>query len=187
MTELSYESIVDEYARERKNTLIPNSKPIHARYIVYKLFGLARKSVRLYTGALVPSIKSDSGKTIKIYSWNRLIDAAIDFLNRDEDSQLNILLERPVEDLQNHPLIKRIKEEKLEDRLRLRKLASREKLGEKAEHHFMTAEDSAFRMELNHKKVRAVANFNDPETASLLNSFFDKIFESPEFSTPVTI
>ncbi len=186
LSELSYESIIDEYASKRKDALIPNSKPIHARYIIYKLFGLARNSVRLYTGNLIREHVSEEGEKIEIYGWDKVISAAIRFLKGDDQARLKILLEEKT-DLRDHPLINAISKVGLDEQLELRVLKKTPEIEEKAAHHFMTAEDSAFRVELDHDGVKAVANFNDKETTSLLNSFFDSVFASKEFSEPLAV
>ncbi len=173
-----YYKIVDEYAARRVNKIIPNSKPEHARYIIKKLFLLAENNVRIYTGQFIPAIIKN-GRKVPIYAWEEIIYAAALFL-QNKKTHLEILLEKkPNYDLKDHPFFKRMVEMDLIDKIKVY-LCRQENQKPHKRPHFMTADNSAYRLELDDEQTRAVANFNDAKLTKILNNVFQSMLKKAE-------
>ena len=175
-TESEYQSIVDRYAATMEDFEIPNGKPENARYLIARLFSVAERHVRLYTGSMAVTGQHD-GQDIAIYGWPELIDNVVTFLN-NKKARLQIIVQKDIDKgIDAHPMLSRLKEENLLDgKVEIRQLKPDDSLYRQGERHFLTIDDRSYRMELKEAEIKAVANFNDKVVTSTLISIFDRVF-----------
>lgn len=167
-----YFKLIDRCASERKDLEISNAKPEHARYLIKKLFSIASRNVRLYTGRL--DQKSDRSAGLLIYAWDDLIREVISFLSL-KDARLDILVQKEIDGDKEHPLIQEIRNKGLFGKVNIKQVNRTDPFADTPT-HFMTVDASAFRLETDDERTEAVANFWNPRLTKRLNSVFDNNF-----------
>ncbi len=173
-----YFDLVDRACRNSKPLTISNSHPKHAVYLIHTLLSNAKSKVRLLTGAL-----SRAHNGVQVYANEALAAAACSFLSRP-DTSLQIAIRDGVDgggEAQNHPFIKTILGcQNLQGKLELRQCddALVESMAKEdgLDMHWMTMDDTAFRLEYDTKEIKAFADFGDAEMPKMLNELFDTIF-----------
>lgn len=175
--EQEYFRRIDECAAKRTSVTIPNSLPTHARYLMTKMFSLAKSQVRLFSGQLERTVDRGGDKNCPpaaVYGDTGLLEAVRRFLAR-EDVVLRVLVQQGVDGgLESHPLALLISAMK-ENGTLMGKVEFRQLQGEQRtiENHFMVADDSAYRLEFDHDPCKAQANFNNTAIARGLIDAFD--------------
>jgi hypothetical protein len=159
-----YKKIIDECAKNRENFIIYNGSPLHAAYLLSKFFEYGAEKVKIFSGRLYEGV----------YGANELIEKAIDFLKKD-GTTLEIIFQNSnfKKEIPQHRLLRRIYEEfgdKMPNKLKIWDASSIhiEKL-----HHFALMDEQAFRLETDHQKRKAIANFGDKKTAEVLGKVFE--------------
>jgi hypothetical protein len=171
---------------------ISNALPEHARYLMTKMFSVAIKQIRLYSGRLEQSVYSRDmceaskdnnadGTPVAVYSDHNLLSAVRGFLSKDNNCELRILVQTGVDGgIESHPLLSLISEMRnngsLLGKVEIRQLKEKHLKGEHFdvfEHHFMVMDSTAYRFEFDHNPCRAQANFGDSKTAKSLAELFD--------------
>ncbi len=199
-----YYRIVDACASARSNQPISNALPEHARYLMTKMFQIASRKIRLYSGSLErsvaspyacePGTKDNPGcAPVEVYAYKDLLVAVGGFL-RKQDNELYIVVEKEVDGgIDAHPLVTMVNELSrdgtLLGKIEIKKLEKKLEENDSGvvENHFMVMDDAAYRYEFDHKPCRAQANFGDSATAKSLVELFDKyLFPAgiPVFAAP---
>lgn len=173
-----YIELVDRCARKRLDYPIPNESPQHARVLIAKLFETARRSVVIVSGQLTD--KTSNG--IDVYGEKTLVANAKNFLRRP-NSKLQIVLVNPIHLGEENRLLKAV----TNDRERKGELIlfpgkNSKRSGKRTNErsalpHFMVTDALAYRYEQDDQRIKAVANFGDPKTASKLRELFEEIVE----------
>lgn len=166
-----YRELVDHLAKAKINKRFSNGLPEHAAIVLEAAFKYAQHSIRIYSGALHQAV----------YDQPPLINAAARFLRSSNAASLMILLQQ------------RVAESSLRDREFFRVLADRPRgCGDLAvgfangvyatdeAKHFCVIDDCGYRFELNHARMEAIANFNEPEIAGKLIGVFDRVMAEAE-------
>lgn len=168
-----YNKLVEEAAENDKNLIIPNSSVAHAILISQKLIDKAENNIKILTGELTSvyydHISDNLGNATRKLS--RL--GAIRIIISDAAARENPTLNNFLRDNNNVIQVKRVNEQV--DRID----------PESFRNHFLVSDSKRYRFEKPHTredldefKVEALANFGDEERAEVLDSFFDKIWDS---------
>ena len=146
-----YEAAVTKFADEHKNQKFLNDSHNHASLLAGLMIG-----------------RADEHDEVLIYSKSLPSYCFGDALKNCKSRNVRILLDDSsgADDLNNLS-----EEDKKRITFRILKVADGE--------HFWISGDS-FRLEIDHDKARAVANFNDPEAIKILQSRFEKLWSSVE-------
>ncbi|MHB8562388.1 MAG: hypothetical protein ACYDDA_00305 [Acidiferrobacteraceae bacterium] len=171
-----YYKNIDICAETKRNQMIANGFAEHAVYLMTKMFSHAANHVRLFTGGLVDDISSGaSGVPALVYKSPELIAAAERFLS-SENSRLEILVQDNCDSLSSRAFVREINQKKssgvIKGTVEIRKVSERNM---PLKHHFMVLDESGYRLELDHEKTKAIANFGDSDFASKLATVFDDI------------
>ena len=173
-----FKDIVDEYASTASNRIILGATPYETLYLVQRMFDVARKRARIHTGKLARCLTFDreaGTDIVEMYADQRLVSSIVEFLRRNSSARLDILVEEEVDGgVDSHPLLESAKEVAA-DRLRIYSSCSSQ-----LDNHFITIDDHAYRIELDHVTHRAIANFNDRSQTAGLNAAFDRIISRSE-------
>lgn len=174
--ERDYVEYVNDTMRERYKLPFHNHGTFHAVHLIYRFFIGAAKEVRIFSGELKCYADSDDGyRGMKIYAEENILHAVGAFLFF-EGTSLKIVVER-LDDVLNHPLV-----------LYLQKLKARGKLAGRCDivqldvdeydrdQHMIILDRSAYRMETDSEKVKALVSANDPPIAKRLIKVFDKLW-----------
>lgn len=86
---MSYEALVAESFRQKSALPFSNENASHARVIMKHILLGADKNVALFSDGLPADVDVD-GKTIDVYDWSELVEAAESYLNKSNDSKLSI-------------------------------------------------------------------------------------------------
>lgn len=177
-SEDEYRQVVDGAIRKGKNMPISNGRPEHAVYLIQKMLEHAEEVVRIFSGTLIRKLDG-----VSAYEDDQILDAAQKFLARG--GKMKVLIERAIDvdkdqNWTDHPLvgvgrsappgsglfeIKQVPEEQLKELSEAKIL-----------YHWITMDEQAYRLEMDTKKARAIANFGNPETALALIVVFDDLF-----------
>lgn len=146
-----YEAAVTKFANEHKNQKFLNDSHNHASLLADLMIG-----------------RTNEQDDVLIYSKSLPSSCFGDALAHSKSRNIRIILEDEsgVEEINKLSV-----ENKERIEFRLLKIADGA--------HFWIAGDS-FRLEINHDKAKAVANFNDPEAIQILETRFEKLWASAE-------
>lgn len=182
-----YYKFVTECAKARRDVKIPNGKAEHARFLISVFFEHASKHIRLFSGSLKQAIEKD-GDVTEIYRWPNLISSVICFLQKP-NTHLDIIVASKIDGgIDNHPLLNAIYNmgEDYRNKVDVRELNARG-ITPWLSPHFLVADSTGYRIEVDDKNVKAFANFNEEKVASRLEKAFDKLKlrgkEIPVFSS----
>jgi hypothetical protein len=167
---LSYEEMVEYFAKNKVNSEISNGVEAHASLLISAMFKYGDKTIRIFCREL-----SD-----KVYDNEQLIDNAIDFVVKKQ-GKIEILLENDLQKaLFAKPIIFRIASKIYEAQDKKRAVGSLHvKIqGQDHQKHFCVMDDSAYRLEQDKEKRTAIANFNDPKMVQSLTTSFKSMFEN---------
>ncbi len=181
----AYLKVVDRACAASKDMLIGNGNATHAVFLMDRFFAYAQRKVRLFSGSLVQTVPYQGDQSLLVYASTRLVKSAGKFLERPK-ARLHILLEGdldvpPGESRLAHPLIaaaakspekyslKRVSGEWL-DALRAKDFLL----------HWMTVDDTGFRLETDPDQHTALANFRSPKHVKVLSELFDRLEQHAE-------
>ncbi|PHS20240.1 MAG: hypothetical protein COA86_02810 [Kangiella sp.] len=185
-----YVKEIDRLALSGEDFSVDNSNPLHALYLMNKLFLIAKKRIRLFSDHLIPVIKEgeydELDKDLRLYSHPKLIRNMTDFLRQD-GAQLDIIVEKKI-DAEN-PFMVALKEfaksKDMKGNYSFRQINEKNKVQLESgfNNHFLICDDKAYRVEKSHepKCFKAFANFGDKRVHDKLTGFFD--FYLTELST----
>lgn len=165
----NYRELVERLAKSNSSEKIPNATIDHAAVLIENLFAHAREKVRILSGQLNKDVYGASG----------VFDKARDFLrgecgvSNEEKKQLEILLEAPLSDIGENPLVRMCRE--YPDTCKVKYIS-----GDKDKEincHFIVADGKAWRFEPDKRTPAAIACFNDPEIGKQLDEMFGVLFE----------
>lgn len=178
--ERAYYTSVALALREREDKLISNGRPEHAAYLIKLLIANAKTKVRLVSGGLPEKYEDGTA----VFGNRYIVAAVMGFLSRPATA-LHILVHgdlKDVDDASEHSLVwaaESLKErDQLQGTLKIQNLsdywvkAMRER---NILWHWMTMDESAYRLERDVTKPAAIANFGEPTYASALAGIFDTI------------
>lgn len=181
-----YYSFIDECALLSKDAPISNGKPSHAVYLLRKFFDFSEDTVRIFTGKLTRACNVND-ESIPAYSDSLLLSSIKDFLSRsgsDGKRRLVIVSEDEIDGgVDDHPLVREAislhESGNLNADVDIRVLTEEGKkdvsdIG--INFHFAVKDDTAYRIESDKDKYRAVANFGDFRFAKKLAKLFDLAF-----------
>ena len=166
-----YRQLIDQVAADGEDRLISNGRPEHAAYLIRKFFSHASADIRLYTGRLA---RAFGRSEVPVYADKDVIESAKQFLRRP-GTRLTILSEHALDvdfgrAAEDHPLIRSLVKDDLKrgslDVFRLNQTS-------KSPFHFWVMDDTAYRVETDHRKAKALVNFGGGEMASQLVTLFD--------------
>ncbi len=173
--EHEYYRNIDRCASESLNKKIMNGRPAHAVYLMTKMFSQAQNHVRLYTGTLADKLKENEAP-ISAYDSRELVDAAAFFFKKS-GSLFEVIVQKETETIESRFFIMTLRQMKKDGKISGDiKVRNAPETLTAIDNHFMVVDDMAYRLETDHDKTFAVANFNDKELASILAGFFDKYF-----------
>lgn len=170
-----YKRWVKKNALLKKDENISNADPTHAGIILDAMFEHAKSSMKIVTGSLVESV----------YGHVNLRNATLRFLRKAGAKLEIIILEQLSQDIKNHPLVEHLEgfienddTASFKGEVTIYQAPADFKKGTHI-NHFAVKDKEAFRFELSDEKshsiVEAVANFNKPETAKILDIHFDDL------------
>jgi hypothetical protein len=174
----TYTDLVNRCAMYRLNHPIANGSAFHARILIRKLFELAQKEVRIFSGAL----QDVSNKGVEVYAHPPLFKEAKRFL-KDPNSTLTIIVQsgeifrgkqnRFLNEIVNDP-----------DRNAVISIyLPKPAVLDQSYPHFMVADRSLYRVETGEKaipddeSISAVANFGDSASGNNLAELFTEMTE----------
>ena len=178
-SERDYFNSVARVFRDREDMLVSNAQPAHVAYLVKLLIVNAERKLRLVSGGLPLTLQGT-----KIFGSYDIVAAVMEFLSRS-DTVFQILVHGDLEgvvDISDHPNVWAT--ENLRARNQLRGILKIQQLSNSWEQimrdnemlwHWMTMDESAYRLESDIKKRAAIANFGEPDYARDLAAAFDAI------------
>ena len=159
--EVEYYRRIDECANTKANVFIENGLPVHALYLLRKMFSEAQRSICLFSGNLCLEREN-----VKIYSDPVLIENAKEFLRRG--GELRIVIENNLHcEINHHPMIAGFNEV-ADAKVKVAQLKSGS-----GGNHFVVVDDNAYRIEHDDGKTKAIANFGDNKVARERKKYFD--------------
>ena len=190
--ERAYFQSVETACREGRNTPISNGLPEHAAFIIRLFLANAQRTVRLVSGGLPVKYQD----RVPVFGSFYVVAAAMDFLTRPK-SEFQIILHGELSDvstIDNHPLVwmaKRLGEEgRLTGTLTVKQLSnSWERALREGDMlwHWMTMDESAYRIESDIEEPAAVVNFGEPEYTMELAGMFDYLFTDNQNDTIASV
>lgn len=156
---MSYEALVAESFRQRSALPFSNENASHARVIMKHILLSADKNVALFSDGLPAEVDVD-GKSVDVYDWPELVEAAESYLNKSSESKLSIKV--------RSPFIQATKASKkfIELANKFKEQVSIEWGKESKLPNFMANDQGALRIEL--KAHQAIACAFNPEAANSL-------------------
>lgn len=179
-SERSYVELVDKAVRERKAASFSNDSAFHAAHIIREFFLGAKKEVRIFSGKLMrygDHAKDSQKIKMKVYEDERILSAMEVFL-ADKGTKLRIVVESEELDggTENHPLVKKLNA--LHENKKIRGSCKITWLPDAEEHprrcHMIVMDRSAYRLEIDRDKAKALVGFDDGFVAGRLIDVFDK-------------
>lgn len=174
--ERSYFDSVMRAHVESSDILISNGKPEHAAFLLKMFLDHTKDTLRIFSGSLARSLRGTL-----VFENPNVIAAATSFFNRG--CSIRVVLEgeldvRRDERWMDHPLVVAAKEANAEDRCQILKAANDSlAILRKANlcKHWMTMDESAYRLEHDPHEAKAVVNFGNVDMAKALATIFDRL------------
>jgi hypothetical protein len=164
-----YRRYVTEVAKAADGKVILNRTPSHAAVIIEQIFNGATQEVVILTDDLCRPI----------YGVRGVIQSVIRFLRDHPGAVLRILSENPL-DLE-HPLLNKLEQEGLLNRVERRVLTERMKQTNKF--HFAVADSRCFLFEPEKDVTQAIVQFGEDKIGQRLRSVFAELQD--QVSEPV--
>lgn len=167
-----YRRMIDEAAESRAQRTISNRDPRHAAYLIQTFFRAASGHVRIYTSCLARKVGAED-----VYASPELIKNAKALLSK-EGARVSVIVQDDL-DLDDgmrpsdHPFIAALSAPLIG--ASFWKYAGERKFGD-----FAVMDESGYRAEMDGEKATAIANFGDPQFASLLVRLFDSMAASED-------
>lgn len=162
-----YRKMINQYAKGKTNERVPNGKAAHAGILLDAMLDNAKEGVRIVTGRLIE----------KVYGHVNFIMSAKSFLMKKNAKLEIIILNTPEKPIEEHALVVALKEykkkcpEKYKGQVNI--IMAPPKMS--STKHFAVMDKTGFRFEFDDNEVKAVANFNEPETAKRLYESFERL------------
>ncbi len=175
--ERQYFDAVDHACAGSKNMLIGNGNAKHAVFLMDRFLRSAQREIRLFSGSLVQNVPHEGNRSLDVYANAHLIESAATFLKRP-GAALRILLDGDLDapTPEEHPLIKRASQ--TDGTFTVGRVSGRwldALCGADFLLHWMTVDDTGFRLERNTTDYTALANFRSKEHAKRLSGLFDRM------------
>jgi len=165
-----YRELIRRFANSRTNSRIPNGLPQHASILVETMLFNATAEMRIYTKELNESV----------YGAPEVQAALRKFLSKPYSS-LKILLQdhRDQSWVSKHPMLQIC--EDFRHKFGHGAVMVKTAVGSysRGANHFTVMDNDGYRFETDHENCKAIANFNEPETAKKLIQVFDMAFGMP--------
>jgi hypothetical protein len=173
----AYMRAVDSIIREDSGSSISNGSPLHARFILARMFECARSEVVVFSRHFLRMATDPLGlKRSRVWANERLVTAARDFL-RSEGRVLSILVSGKLDSTpstlgSDHPFLKQV----LEDTKRLGTLnlvvLGSDSANSLSNSGFASADGKIYRLETSADGLTAEASFNAPTLSKLFRANF---------------
>ncbi|MBA5249255.1 MAG: hypothetical protein FE834_06965 [Gammaproteobacteria bacterium] len=170
---INYFELVERCASKKIDVEIANGKIEHAQILLEAMLRHGKKSVNIFTGRLDESLYASE----KFKIW-------VDIYHRVSDGTLNFVIQS-IADLQKHPLYAYVKAiDPNFDRIKFFIVKSNS-AAFKNKNHFATMDGLAYREEVDDRKIRAIANFNDEKKNKELQATFNNLvqYQSIQYSS----
>ncbi len=163
-----YRKLIEELASKSINQRVSNGQPLHAGILLETMLKRARSRVCIFSGNLDPAAYDQPG----------ILDAVVQFMRRS-GARLRILLQETQarELLMQKPLVRILDENKATAMGVTEIRCAKGPYSTPRAHHFSVMDDHAYRFEVDHAKMQAFANFNEPKVAKDLLTAFDQAFD----------
>ena len=170
----SYKKAIEFYANNAENKEFGNKGADHAAIVVTNLIRIAKKELRIYSGNLCTEVANNNFlvRQLKLFLEDgKKLRLILDELPSEENrsAALKIILnsvDNPLHDVKykvdKEDIVKTDQEANFKDNKC---------------HHFMVADDNAYRFETDIVLYQAFGNFNDQKVANKLINIFDTFFE----------
>ena len=157
-----YYETIDECSKKDIDLLISNGQPKHAKYLMETIFNKAEKKVLIFTGHLNDYIYGNDD--------DKLVNNVIVFLDK-QNTSLQIIIQENIEEdiIKAKKIIAFAIEKNLTNKIQI--FVGNDAI-RNINAHFAIADDIIYRLEYNHEKTLAEANFNDPATNKELLKIF---------------
>lgn len=87
---MSYETLVAESFQQKSALPFSNENATHARVIMKHIFLNANENVALFSDELPSSVEDEGGRSVEVYDWPELVDAARGYLMKSSKCKLRI-------------------------------------------------------------------------------------------------
>jgi len=167
-----YKAYIHELAKAGKDTVFFNSGQHHASLVMGTIFNYAKNDVRIYAGGF-------SGHVSDTIDYKQGLEK---FLRGGGNLKV-LLQESKLEEKTPPKIFELIKYYHLlnPDKVQVKKHPFKvRKPGLEDEIHFTVADGKMFRVEDNIETFTAVGNFNSPTESQILETLFDKMYNSEE-------
>lgn len=154
-TTSEFSKLVEECRKNKSSTIIHNASYERAKELFINLFEMAierKEEVKIVSGDLHADF------------YESLCEVAKKTM--DSGAKIKLVVLNPEIDLSKHPFSKLILEKNNEV---FQAIQPVEYL------HFILVNNKRFRLELDHKKTKAIASFNNLDIGDVLNALFNKI------------
>lgn len=165
----AYYRRIDQCAKGQLDILIGNGLPQHAEYLMRWLIKQAKLSVKIYSGSLMASTNDGT----LVFGSAEMIDAALRLL-KNSGSKLSVIVQKADNYLVN-PFVQALQTAKIKGEIfgSFELLQLNQNLQQNFQKHFLINDVGGFRVETDHVKTTAVANFNDASISASLIERFD--------------
>lgn len=167
-----YTKAVVEFSDSKKDFQFTNKGMLHAAVVVANLIRTTKDELRIYSGEMNSDVANDrylikmlneflqSGKRLylildKMPNKNEMSESLKQILNSKNNPSRNVKIK--VDDGSFKKIVANLFTDNLP-------------------HHFMVADNSAYRIELDANEYKAICNFNDEDTVRPLKKIFDNFF-----------
>jgi hypothetical protein len=171
----AYKDIIDSCAKTGENRVISNSDAKHAAYLLSVLFKHATQKVQIFTGSLY----------VGVFGKESLIENAVAFLKGGSDRKIQIAFQEKsfLTTMRDHRLIKAVlaslESDEIQGKIEVYDASDKDKYADLTS-HFTVMDGKAFRLEIDHAKKNAIANFGDKKSAVKLTEIFDFIISNSQ-------
>lgn len=169
-----YDSMIERLAREQSHNVVGNGSVEHARSLIRTMFRYASKSIDIFNGCMSEAV----------YAQQDIIDSAKAFLAKGGQLTVVIQSRMSIDEMGKHPFFSEAI--KYMDCCThggcagdsaLRVFLGNEQVS-RMNSHFLIMDDRGYRFEEDRAEPRAVASFNDTETAQKLKVLYRDIIKN---------
>jgi hypothetical protein len=166
----SYKEAVQYFSKNKVNSDFTNKGKVHAAIVLQNMLETTEKELRMFSGSFSSKVTSD---TSFLKSLTRYIESGKKFelLLEDIPDFPSPALEKII-DASKNPVLN--VEYKIATQDFINELENVFTDGKK--HHFAVSDSRAYRLEFDPDEFTALVNFNEPETASILDVVFTRFF-----------
>ena len=174
--EVAYFDSVKQAHAKSSEVLISNGKPEHAVFLLVMFLEHTKDTLRIFSGSLARNLRG-----VPVFENPKVIEAATSLFK--QGCSIKVVLEgeidvRPGQRWFDHPLFAAAEKAGTEDRCQIRK-ATDDSLailrGADLCKHWMTMDETAYRLEHDPREAKAVVNFGKKDMARALATIFDNL------------